>query len=105
MNPKDSVSLLLKMAAKMYSYISLQSRATASKLWLKVSALSLKSPTARKAHLLLTLSVCKLTVRILKTRLMAGFFMAVIRDTSAFNPLANAPALARWPHKLRGASQ
>ena len=34
----------------------------------------LKSPTALKAHLLLTLPLCKLTVRILKTRLMAGFF-------------------------------
>ncbi len=31
-----------------------------------------------KAHLLLTLSVCKLTVRILKTRLLAGFFMPAL---------------------------
>jgi len=102
MNLKDSVSLLLKMAAKMYSYTSLQSRATASKLWLKVSALSLKSPTVLKAHLLLTLSACKLTVRILKTRLMAGFFMPVICASSS--PVYPA-LLARLPHKLRDASQ
>jgi len=66
----------------MYSYISLQSTATVSKLWLKVNALSSKSLTALKAHQLLTLSHCNLTVRILKTRLLAGFFYTFFKHAT-----------------------
>ena len=46
--------ILLLMAAKMYSYISLQSRAIATNPWTKVSQLSSLSRMALKAQQQLT---------------------------------------------------